>query len=176
MSEKIRLTGVPKTMLQTVYARAKESRGRGVIRDRKAEEAVDRPDYDFSLADRDSIMHSGVITRTVLLDRLVGDWLKRNPGAAVVNIACGRIQADVRRIFSVIAGRFPKVTVFVETMNPTVVKHVKEKTIVGSLAKFSWGMKNGRALEKLLPEFRLTEEHSLTGSKNSVCAEYFKPD
>ena len=89
MSEKIRLTGVPKTMLQTVYARAKESRGRGVIRNRKAEEVVDRPDYDFSLADRDSIMHSGVITRTVLLDRLVGDWLKRNPGAAVVNIACG---------------------------------------------------------------------------------------
>ena len=73
MSEKIRLTGVPKTMLQTVYARAKESRGRGVIRNRKAEEVVDRSDYDFSLADRDSIMHSGVITRTVLLDRLVGD-------------------------------------------------------------------------------------------------------
>ena len=27
MKEKIRLSGVPETMLQTVYARAKESRG-----------------------------------------------------------------------------------------------------------------------------------------------------
>ena len=29
MREKIKLSGVPETMLQTVYARAKESRGRG---------------------------------------------------------------------------------------------------------------------------------------------------
>ena len=31
MKEKIRLSGVPETMLQTVYARAKESRGRGAF-------------------------------------------------------------------------------------------------------------------------------------------------
>ena len=31
MAEKIKLSGVPETMLQTVYARAKESTGRGVI-------------------------------------------------------------------------------------------------------------------------------------------------
>lgn len=30
MSEKITLSGVPETMLQTVYARAKESKTRGV--------------------------------------------------------------------------------------------------------------------------------------------------
>ena len=29
MAEKIKLSGVPETMLQTVYARAKESTGRG---------------------------------------------------------------------------------------------------------------------------------------------------
>lgn len=29
MSEKITLSGVPETMLQTLYARAKESKGRG---------------------------------------------------------------------------------------------------------------------------------------------------
>ena len=38
MTEKITLSGVPETMLQTLYARAKESKGRGAIRDRKAEE------------------------------------------------------------------------------------------------------------------------------------------
>ena len=40
MKEKIRLSGVPETMLQTVYARAKESRGRGAIHDAKAEEII----------------------------------------------------------------------------------------------------------------------------------------
>ena len=41
MAEKIKLSGVPETMLQTVYARAKESTGRGVIQDKKALEIID---------------------------------------------------------------------------------------------------------------------------------------
>lgn len=230
MTEPIRLSGVPETMLQTVYARAKESRGRGAIHDKKAEEIIDRIDYDFSLADRDAAMHSGVIARTIVLDRLVGAWLAENRGAVVVNIACGldtrcfRMQgyahwynldlpdtiavrkkllpesgtitqvamsamddwggeiretgtpvlviiegltmylseADVRRIFAVIAKRFAKATVLVETMNPTVAKRFKEKSIEGSHAKFTWGIQNGRALAALLPDFRLVGEHSLT--------------
>ena len=40
MAETITLSGVPETMLQTVYARAKESRGRGAIHDLKAEEII----------------------------------------------------------------------------------------------------------------------------------------
>ena len=72
MAETITLSGVPETMLQTLYARAKESRTRGAIRDQKAEELVSRLDYDFTLADRDKAMHSGVIARTIVLDRLVG--------------------------------------------------------------------------------------------------------
>ena len=51
MKEKIKLSGAPETMLQTVYARAKESRGRGTIHDAKAEEITRKLDYDFSLAD-----------------------------------------------------------------------------------------------------------------------------
>ena len=62
-------------------------------------------------------------------------------------------EADVKRIFDVIAGRFPKATVFVETMNPMVVKRFKEKSIEGSHAKFTWGVKNGTAL---------AAEHGLT--------------
>lgn len=71
-------------------------------------------------------------------------------------------EADVKRIFDVIAGRFPKATVFVETMNPMVVKRFKEKSTEGSHAKFTWGVKNGAALAALLPDFRLVEEHGLT--------------
>ena len=48
--EKINLTGVPETMLQTIYARAKESRTRGAVHDGMAEKIIDRLDYDFSLA------------------------------------------------------------------------------------------------------------------------------
>ena len=89
MAETITLSGVPETMLQTVYARAKESRGRGAIRDLKAEEIIGRLDYDFSLADKDAAMHSGVIARTIVLDRLVGEYLAAHPGATVMNLACG---------------------------------------------------------------------------------------
>ena len=230
MAEKMNLSGVPETMLQTVYARAKESRGRGAIRDRKAEEIIEELDYDFSLADKDTAMRSGVIARTIVLDRLVRAWLAENPGAVVVNIACGldtrcyRLtgyshwynldlpetiavrkkllpedgtisqialsamedwgalvseaeapalviiegltmylsEADVKRIFDVIAGRFKKATVLVETMNPMIVKHFKEKSIEGSHAKFTWGVKNGKALAGILPDFRFIAEHSLT--------------
>ena len=71
-------------------------------------------------------------------------------------------EADVKCIFDVIAGRFPNATVFVETMNPMVVKRFKEKSIEESHAKFTWGVKNGEALAALLPDFRLAAEHGLT--------------
>lgn len=175
-------------------------------------------------------MRSGVIARTIVLDKLVNAFLAAHPGAIVVNIACGldtrcyRIagfshwynldlpetiavrkkllpesgaisqialsamddwggqiaesgapaliviegltmyltQADVQRIFAVIARRFSRATVLVETMNPMVVKRFKEKSIEGSHAKFTWGVKDGRALASLLPGFRFVEEHALT--------------
>ena len=230
MAEKIRLSGVPETMLQTVYARARESMGRGAICDKKAEEIIGRLDYDFSLAEKDTAMRSGVIARTIVLDRLVSAWLAEHPGTVVVNIACGldtrcyRMrgyahwynldlpetiavrqkllpehgeisqiamsamedwgdliaeqgapalviiegltmylnEADVKKIFAVIAARFQTATVFVETMNPMIVKNFKEKSIEGSHAKFTWGVKNGKALAALLSAYRFVAEHSLT--------------
>ena len=89
MKEKIKLSGVPETMLQTVYARAKESGGRGAIHDAKAEELIEKLDYDFFLADKDTAMRSGVIARTIVLDKLTKSWLAKHPGAVVINIACG---------------------------------------------------------------------------------------
>ena len=65
MAETITLSGVPETMLQTVYARAKESRGRGAIRDLKAEEIIGRLDYDFSLADKDAAMEAPEVKAAV---------------------------------------------------------------------------------------------------------------
>ena len=175
-------------------------------------------------------MRSGVIARSIVLDKLVSEWLSKNPDAVVVNVACGldtrcyrmkgyshwynldlpetiavrekllpesgKIsqiamsamddwggeiwesdapilviiegltmylnEADVKRIFAVIAGRFRKATVFVETMNPVMAKRFKEKSIEGSHAKFTWGVKDGKTLAELLPDFQFVEEHSLT--------------
>ena len=88
-SSKVTLSGVPETMLQAVYARAKETQSRGAVRDEKAVEIIRRLDYDFSLADKDSAMSSGVIARTIVLDKLVKTYLSAHPGAVAVNIACG---------------------------------------------------------------------------------------
>ena len=34
-------------------------------------------------------MRSGVIARTIVLDKLTKSWLASHPGAVVINIACG---------------------------------------------------------------------------------------
>lgn len=230
MSEKPSLSGVPETMLQTIYARAKETKTRGAIKDSKAVEIVEKLNYDFSLADKDTAMHDGVIARTIVLDRLAEKYLSKNHGLAVVNIACGLdtrcyrmkgyshwynldlpetidvrrkilsptktisqigmsamddwgseislenksaliiiegltmylSEKDVKRIFEIISKRFEHAVVLVEIMNPIVAKRIKEKSIEGSKAKFTWGMKNGKEFSKLVPDFRFKEEHSLT--------------
>ena len=88
--EKFDITGVPETMIQTLYARAKESKKPDhKIYDEKAIEIVSHMDYDFSKADKDFAMSSGVISRTIILDRFVKNYISRNPDAVVINIACG---------------------------------------------------------------------------------------
>ncbi|MBR1931294.1 MAG: class I SAM-dependent methyltransferase [Lachnospiraceae bacterium] len=88
--ERIDITGVPETMLQTLYARAQESsKPEHKIYDEKAIEIVQMLDYDFTNAGKDAVMSSGVIARTILLDRMVAQFVAANPHAAVINIACG---------------------------------------------------------------------------------------
>lgn len=84
------LNGVTETMLQSFYARAQYSKSKGhKFYDAKAVELVEKIDYDFSKAARDSAMSSGVIARTLVLDELVKDFVAQNPDCTVVNIACG---------------------------------------------------------------------------------------
>lgn len=242
--EKINVNGVPETMLQTLYARAKESqKKKPYIYDKKAIEIVSRMEYDFSKADTDVAMSSGVIARTILLDKMVREFLSKFPHTIVVNIACGmdtrcyRMQgdflrwynldlpetirirerflkengpiyqipksamdssyadeivwnkepvlviiegltmylseADIMQMFDIIDKKFEKVTVFVETMSPLVVRHFTEKSIEHSQAKFSWGIKNGSELHKLIPGFFNKEDVSLTEGMK-VFAPYYK--
>lgn len=88
--EKIDISGVPEIMLQTLYARAKESGKKDhKIFDEKAIEVVNHLNYDFSAADKDVAMSMGVIARTILLDRMVQEYVDKHPMALVTNIACG---------------------------------------------------------------------------------------
>ena len=64
-------------------------------------------------------------------------------------------------MMSIIEKTFRKVTVMIETMSPFVVKHIKEKSIEGSHAKFTWGVKNGKILQRLVPAFTYKGEVSL---------------
>ena len=64
MKEKVNVTGVPETMVQTLYARAKETKKQNAkIKDEIAVKLVEKLDYDFSIADKDNAMNYGVIAR-----------------------------------------------------------------------------------------------------------------
>ena len=59
MKEKVNVTGVPETMVQTLYARAKETKKQNAkIRDEIAVELAEKLDYDFSKADKDSYTYA----------------------------------------------------------------------------------------------------------------------
>ena len=240
--KKIEMTGVPETMIQTLYARVMESEREGhLIYDKKAMEIVKEMDYDFTKAKEDAMMRNGVVARTIVLDELVQNYVAAHPTAVVINIACGldtrfyrvdngklrwfnldlpvtievrkkfleengRVSVlpysamdeawagevhktldtetttdngmrptlviiegltmylsleEVQKIFAIIRKHFTDATVLVETMSPFVVKHVKEKSIEASKAKFTWGVKNGRTLAKELSGFEPVKDTSL---------------
>ena len=79
MKEKVNVTGVPETMVQTLYARAKETKKQNAkIKDEIAVELVEKLEYDFSIADKDNAMNYGVIARTIVLDQMVEQYLKKH--------------------------------------------------------------------------------------------------
>ena len=212
---KINVKGVPETMIQTLYARAKEtSQKNPQIKDEMAVSIVKQLDYDFSQADQDKTMRSGVIARTIVLDKMVEEYLDKHKNTIVINIACdldtrcyrmkgiyiswynldlpetmnirkqflteiGPIyqiaksamdetytntihnegedvlviiegltmyltEIDIKKIFSIIEHAFSNVTIMVEGMSPFMVNHIKDKSIEGSRAKFTWGIKMGK--------------------------------
>lgn len=87
---KPKLNGTAETMLQCFYARAMHSKNpKNKFRDEKAEELVDRLDYDFSKARKDTAMSSGIVARSVVFDEIVRAFIDKYPDCTVVNIACG---------------------------------------------------------------------------------------
>ncbi len=236
--------GVPETMLQTLYARAAYSKKRNAkFCDDKAVEIVSHMDYDFSMAKKDAMMSKGVIARTVLLDRMVGDFIRENPKGTVVNIGCGldtrvyrlktppsvrwynldlpetievrrlflsedgpvsmiaksamdeswaeeikdpegRVlvileglvmylwEEDVKKILSIIGRRFGQAEVIMETMNPWVIKNMKEKSIEATKARFTWGIWSGKELEHISPKYTWVRDVSLVEGMKAIMPVY----
>ena len=70
MKEKVNVTGVPETMVQTLYARAKETKKQNAkIRDEIAVELVKKLDYDFSKAEICRTWSSLLKTRSSICSR-----------------------------------------------------------------------------------------------------------
>lgn len=89
--EKVKLKGVPETMLIPLRARYLESKKEnGIIFDPKTIEILDRIECDFSEKKEVSIgSQVGVSIRTEILDEQVSKFLEKNPNAVVVNLGCG---------------------------------------------------------------------------------------
>jgi O-methyltransferase involved in polyketide biosynthesis len=87
------LSGVPETLLMTLYIRAMESqRPDALIKDEKAVALLSQMSYDFDrmrqirMDEDDKVT---VILRNLEFDRQARDFLARHPQALVVHIGCG---------------------------------------------------------------------------------------
>src|SRR5512139_3833756 len=87
------LSGVPETLLITLYIRASESqRPDALIKDERAEAVVRQLDQESlrkTLALTDDFSRVAVILKGREFDRFAQDFLVRHPDAVVVHIGCG---------------------------------------------------------------------------------------
>ena len=59
-------------------------------------------------------------------------------------------EADVKKMLSIICSRFEHAEIIMEIMNPFIMRHMKEKSIEPSKARFTWGLKSGKELESMV--------------------------
>lgn len=59
-----------------------------------------------------------------------------------------------------------------EIMNPWVVKNVKEKSISKTSAKFNWGIKSGKELGEIAPEYTWVRDVSLVEGMKIIMPVY----
>lgn len=133
------LEGVEKTMLLTLFTKAKHSQERNhKFFDPKAIEVISEIDYDFTMANKDYGMHMGVIGRTILLDDMVSKHIRSHPSCTIVNIACGmdtrfnRIDNGIIRWYNI------DLENVVDFRQQYIVDSEREKTLAYSAMDPSW--------------------------------------
>jgi O-methyltransferase involved in polyketide biosynthesis len=75
---------------------------------------------------------------------------------------------DIKTLLGIISTHFHHVTIFMETMNPFVVKRIKEKSIEKTHSKFTWGIKTGKELEKYNSSFTFIKDDYLTTGMKQI--------
>lgn len=89
-SKKIKLTGVPETLLISLNARCNESiNPKGLINDPKSLEIAKTVGSDFRNAKSVHFTNVGTAMRSIVFDRYTKDFINRYPNGTIVNIACG---------------------------------------------------------------------------------------
>lgn len=89
---KVDFSGVQSTMLITLFLRALDCKDKEpILGDHFAAEAVDTIDYDWTKVDKPSITRNrfGVALRAKQFDVWATDFLRSNPDATVLQLACG---------------------------------------------------------------------------------------
>ena len=85
-----KLSGVPETMLITLWAKAVETaRPDAILRDPKAVEIMNRIDYDFTKFKGGTMSQVGCCVRAELIDSEAQDYLRVHPDAVVIQLGAG---------------------------------------------------------------------------------------
>ncbi|MCM1268891.1 MAG: class I SAM-dependent methyltransferase [Bacteroidales bacterium] len=118
--------------------------------------------------------HISMIAKSAM-DESWADEIEQQKGRVLVIIE-GLVmylsEADVKKILSIISNRFESADVMMEVMNPWIVKHVKEKSIEQSKAKFTWGVKSGKELQRIAPEYTWVRDVSLVEGMKLIMPVY----
>ena len=115
-SEGITFTGARETMLATLYGRAIDSRASdSILRDREAQKALERIDYDFRRTGVTATSAAGIALRARQLDDWTSEFLAGHPRATVLHLACG-LDTRVHRL------RAPSTVCWVDVDFPEVIE------------------------------------------------------
>jgi O-methyltransferase involved in polyketide biosynthesis len=138
MHQQTRLTGVPETMLLTLYHRALETRRPDhLFQDEFAVSFVDRIDHDFSKFE-DWRMQWAIPVRTWLIDTAVREFLDRSPGGTVVTLGAG-LCARALRLDN---GQARWFSVDLESVRPfwqsLIGDSARNHFVAGPVTVFSW--------------------------------------
>lgn len=138
MNGQARLTGVPETMLLTLYHRALEThRLDCLFRDDFAVSFVEQIDHDFSKFD-DWRMEWVVPVRTWLIDAAVRSFLERSPDGSVITLGAGLCTRALR----LDNGQARWVSVDLDVIQPfwqsLIGNSARNRFVVGSVTDFSW--------------------------------------
>ena len=89
-TEKVQLTKEKETMLISLYSRALHSQSEDpVLRDKWAEDAVSRIDYDFAGLKLNKIEPLSIAIRARQFDLWTAAYIAANPSATVLHLGCG---------------------------------------------------------------------------------------